>query len=132
MVITYQQISATPSSPRHIDLTDGDEGPTFSCTADGYLRPVLLWRRGDGLPLPDGVDSVNVSGREQPVLELRWSRNLRFTDSGSYVCMAVNDNGTSTAELDVLVRRKSILSGRGYEYDRLKLELQRYCVLLYQ
>ena len=59
------------------------------------------------------MDSVEVSGRGQPVRELRWSRTLRFTDSGSYMCMAVNDNGTSIAELDVLVRRKSILSRVG-------------------
>ena len=58
------------------------------------------------------MDSVEVSGRGQPVRELRWSRTLRFTDSGSYMCMAVNDNGTSIAELDVLVRRKSIILSR--------------------
>ena len=40
----------------------------------------------------------------QPIRELRWSRSLSYTDSGSYLCRAENDNGTDNATLDLLVR----------------------------
>ena len=44
----------------------------------------------------------------QPIRELRWSRRLSYTDSGSYLCRAENDNGTDNATLDLLVRCKLV------------------------
>ena len=108
--VTYQQLSVTSSTPYRLNLTHGDEGPTFACMSSGYFPPTLTWQKDNGgSPLPNQVNSVIDSSDVQPIHELRWSRSLRYTDSGTYSCTAENDNGTDTATLDLLVQCELVL-----------------------
>lgn len=52
-------------------------------------------------------------------MELLWSRRLEFTDTGRYLCTAVNSNGSSTATLDLLVRCECRSGGNSLNYDVL-------------
>ena len=108
--IIYQQLSVTSSTPYRLNLTHGDEGLTFVCTSSGYFPPTLTWQKDNGgSPLPDHINPVVDSSGVQPIHELRWSRSLRHTDSGTYSCTAENDNGTDTATLDLLVQCELVL-----------------------
>ena len=94
-----------PGQQLYLIFDDGAPGPTITCSADGYLPPFVEWIKGNGRGLPHGI-SQNVSSNGEVAVQLRWEREMDFTDSGSYVCRASNSNGTSTATLELLVQSK--------------------------
>ena len=52
-----------------------------------------------GAPLPSGAQET----LEGEGLKLSWTRPLDFSDSGVYECVAVNEEGESTASVDMTV-----------------------------
>ena len=52
-----------------------------------------------GAPLPSGAQET----LEGEGLQLTWTRPLDFSDSGVYECVAVNEEGESTASVDMTV-----------------------------
>lgn len=91
-----------------VTAEQGEPALTFSCSSDGVPRPTLMWRGQDGgTALPSGVAAWNTPATGVS-LNLVWSRDLLYTDSGQYLCTAKNSNGSSTARLDLFVRREYI------------------------
>lgn len=77
---------------------EGDFGPSFACSANGFPTPYLSWReKNGGVALPN-----EVTLGENAMLV--WHRALEYTDSGYYSCDATNNVGTNSAILDLLVR----------------------------
>ncbi|XP_078498867.1 hemicentin-1 [Lissotriton helveticus] len=88
-----------PSSGSHHSEVVVTRGNNFSleCVAEGNPRPALTWLR-DGRPLLHGrgVDILD----EGRVLHLR---NAQVSDTGRYVCIAVNVAGQTEKKYDVNV-----------------------------
>ena len=75
---------------------------TVTCSSDGYLPPSISWEPSILSAIPAGISQqTSVSG-----LELRWERAVEYMDSGTYDCVATNDNGTSSVQLELLVQCK--------------------------
>ena len=84
---------------------EGDPAPAFTCSANGWTKPTLLWeRQNGGVALPSRVALIR-SGQNQT---LAWHRTLEYTDSGNYTCNIYATNGVliTSARLELLVRRE--------------------------
>ena len=95
-----------PSQQLYLILDDGVPGLTITCSADGYLPPTVEWVKDNGGGLPHGILQHNIPSNGEVAVQLRWQREMDFTDSGFYVCRASNSNGTNTATLELLVQSK--------------------------
>ena len=82
-----------------VTAEEGDPAPEFSCSSDGFPVPMVTWiRRDSGGHFPSGVVQTQQT--------LTWSRDLIYTDSGDYECIAQNTNGLSKVTLNLLVKSK--------------------------
>lgn len=108
VTVTYGIISTTTSNPTiSQEFTDGDQGPQFSCSASGYFIPEVTWTFKGSEDLPPGVEVSAEDEEGRVVRKLVWKRQLEYTDSGQFKCTAANDNGTSTAAINITVISKS-------------------------
>ena len=83
---------------------DGDPPSTFSCSANGFPTPTVEWGRHSGVTaVPSGV--LLITSKRN--LTLIWSRALKYTDSGNYICNATNSVGMSSVRLELIVRGES-------------------------
>ena len=111
-VLSYNRTTSIPGTqPLHLIFNDGAPGPAITCSASGYPPPVVEWIRDNGRGLPSGIlQQVAPSSNGEKAIQLRWQREMEFTDSGSYVCRAFNNNGTDSATLELLVQSKYTMS----------------------
>ena len=99
--ITGEQVSV--SGILKVVAEEGDPGPAFTCSGDGFPVPGSIWGgQNGGVTFPSGVSRVE----EMQNSVLLWARALQYTDSGNYTCNAANSAGTSSATLELLVRRE--------------------------
>ena len=113
------------TQPLYLNFDDGARGPTITCSANGYPRPAVEWIRENGRGLPSGIvqqDAPSSSSNGEVATQLRWRRDMEFTDSGFYVCRAFSNGGTYNATLELLVQRKYTCS-TVYHYQSLLMFL---------
>lgn len=84
---------------------DGDPGPTIVCAVtDGHPSPLVTWMSENGRDLP--IQVLQIRDQQNSVTQLQWMRSMKFTDSGSYICLASNSIGTNSAIMELLVKSK--------------------------
>jgi len=78
----------------------------FQCRDEGPLRAHVAWRRGNGLPLPDGTRDYR--GRlEMP--------NVQMSDTGTLICFAIDyppSNSGAEVSVYLLVEQRVIQTNR--------------------
>ncbi|MBN3312119.1 HMCN1 protein, partial [Atractosteus spatula] len=97
-------ISNSGKIPREVTVTRGTD-VTLQCEAEGVPRPALTWLK-DGHPL--------VNGRGVQVLNegrLLQIKNSKVSDTGRYMCVAVNVAGQADSKYDVNVHVPPSISG---------------------
>ncbi len=95
------------TQPFRLFFDHGAPGPAITCSANGHLPPAIEWIRDNGRGLPSGILQQNaLSSNGEVVTQLRWQRQMEFTDSGNYICQAFNNNGTDSVTLELLVQSK--------------------------
>ena len=119
-VISYNgTMSMHGTQPLFLNFDDGARGPTITCSANGCPRPTVEWIRENGRGLPSGIvqqDAPSSSSNGEVATQLRWRRDMEFTDSGFYVCRAFSNGGTYNATLELLVQCKYTCS-TVYHYE---------------
>lgn len=84
--------------PKPIYVHKLGDTATFQCDAtdqDGQHRPIVQWRRKDGLALPFSrvlLEGINFS-----------IESINETDRGIYECMATNEAATITVDSELLI-----------------------------
>ena len=104
-----------------VNRLDGDAASTFSCRSDGFPQPTITWSKEGGLPV--GVTSRSSSSEQ--ILE--WNRNLEYTDSGTYTCIAQNGLNTSMGTLNLLVISKFSFKAN----ERINVNCLFICLFIY-
>ncbi|KAM9324527.1 hemicentin-1 [Gastrophryne carolinensis] len=87
-------ISGSSSTPMEVVVTEGNNA-TLECDSSGNPQPIVTWLR-DGAPLGTGFNVLN-NGRHLQI------GNAQVSDSGLYVCVAVNVAGQSDKKYDLKV-----------------------------
>ena len=96
------------STAIEIELKNGDTPPTIRCISNANRPLNLTWTKSIGSgSLPNGATQryeFRPGGQTQ---YLSWSRNLRASDGGVYVCSSSNTLGENTrAQLTLVLRSK--------------------------
>ena len=99
---------SAPGQQLYLIFDHGAPAPTITCLADGYHPPTVEWIKDNGRGLPTGILQQNIPSNREVAVQLRWQRMMEFTDSGSYICRASNNNGNDSATLDLLVQSKYV------------------------
>lgn len=84
--------------PKPIYVHKLGDTATFQCDAtdqDGQHRPIVQWRRKDGLPLP--FSRVTLEGINFAI------ESINETDRGIYECSATNEAATITVDSELLI-----------------------------
>lgn len=92
-------ISNSGSHPTEITVTRG-KGISLECEVQGIPQPKVTWMK-DGRPLTKGRGMEILD--EGRILQLK---NIHVSDTGRYVCVAVNVAGMTDRKYDLSVHSK--------------------------
>jgi len=81
----------------------GTAAISFTCFSDSTLDDIKWGSLSGGGILPDGVSQ---NATTEGSVDLVWSREISYMDSGQYQCNVNSIHGVSTTKLDLLVTRE--------------------------
>ena len=99
--------STLMSSSFQVHLLDGDAPPLIYCVSNANQRLNLTWSR-DARRLPLGIEQSYEFVPGKQILQLRWTRNVRASDVGSYLCSSSNTFGEITRVQFTLILKSKL------------------------